>query len=108
MAKKENAKTENFKDIVDEKNVELKIKAEKISDEHLVQLQRVVNTVSSLQFSIGKLEAQKHTMLHNLSVTQDRISVLQDTFQKEYGTYDINVETGEINWPEEKNGEDEK
>ena len=102
------AKKENFKEIVEDKEVELKVKAEKVSEEHLKQMQQTVNAINQLQFNIGKIEHQKHSLLHNLSITQDRITVLQDTLQKEYGTYDINVETGEINWPEEKNGEDEK
>tara|TARA_E500000305_G_scaffold33219_1_gene25207 strand:+ start:3213 stop:3518 length:306 start_codon:yes stop_codon:yes gene_type:complete len=100
------AKKENFKDAVEEKEIELKVKAEKVSEEHLKQMQQTVNAVNQLQFNIGKIEHQKHTLLHNLSVTQDRISVLQDTLQKEYGTYDVNLEDGTINWPEEK--EDEK
>mgnify|MGYP001247922632 CR=1 FL=1 len=105
MTKKENAKTENFKEVVEDKEIELKIKAEKVSDEHLKQMQNVVNAVSQLQFNIGKIEAQKHTLLHNLSITQDRISVLQDTLMKEYGSFDVNLETGAINWPKEENDE---
>ena len=105
MAKKENAKTENFKEVVEDKEIELKIKAEKVSDEHLKQMQNVVNAVSQLQFNIGKIEAQKHTLLHNLSITQDKIAVFQDTLKKEYGTFDVNIEDGKINWPEESNDE---
>ena len=109
MAKKENAKTENFKEVVEDKEVELKVKAERVSEEHLKQMQQIVNTINQLQFNIGKIESQKHTMIHNLSITQDRVSVLQDTLQKEYGSYDVNLEDGTINWPkEEDKKEDEK
>jgi hypothetical protein len=41
-------------------------------------------------------------------MTQDRIGLFQDTLQKEYGTYDVNIEDGKINWPEDKKEEDEK
>ena len=85
-----------------EKEIELKVKAEKISEEHLLQLQNVVNGINNMQFSIGRLENQKHQMLHNLSIAQDRVGVLQDTLQKEYGTYDVNLDDGTINWPEDK------
>ena len=102
------AKKENFKDIVEDKEIELKVKAEKVSDEHLKQMQQTVNAVNQIQFNIGKIEAQKHTLLHNLSITQDRITVLQDTLMKEYGSVDIDLDSGKINWPEDKKEEDEK
>ena len=103
------AKKENFKEVVEDKEIELKVKAEKVSEEHLKQMQQTVNAVNQLQFNIGKVEAQKHTLLHNLSITQDRITVLQDTLQKEYGTYDVDLETGKINWSnEEGESKDEK
>ena len=98
---------ESFKDINKDKEVEIKVKAEKVSDEHLDRLQRLVNTVNTLQYNIGKIEIQKHTMLHNLTITQDRIAVFQDELQKEYGTYDISIEDGTINYPGEK-GDNEK
>ena len=106
MEKKENleqgTKAESLKEF------EVKPRAEKISDKHLEQLQKLVNSVNTMQFNIGKIEAQKHTVLHNLSMTQDRIGLFQDTLQKEYGTYDVNIEDGKINWPEDKKEEDEK
>ena len=44
-------------------------------------------------------------MLHNLSITQDKIAVFQDTLKKEYGTFDVNIDDGKINWPEETDNE---
>ena len=42
-------------------------------------------------------------------MTQDRISVFQDTLKKEYGTFDVNLQDGTINWPkEEEDNKDEK
>ena len=38
-----------------EKTVELKPKAEKISEEHLKQLQQIVNNINGIQFNIGKI-----------------------------------------------------
>jgi|TARA_Y100000289_G_scaffold62415_1_gene71571 hypothetical protein len=91
-----------------EKVVELKPKVEKISDEHLSQLQELVNRINAIQFNIGKIEAQKHGALHELAKNQDQISVMQDLLMKEYGSYDVSLEDGKINWPEEpsKNGVD--
>ena len=84
------------------KTVELKAKVDKISDNHLKDLQSIVNTVNQLQFNIGKIEAQKHTALHDLAVANDKIGEFQNDLVKEYGTYDVNLMTGKINWPEDE------
>jgi len=80
-----------------EKIVDLKPKVDKISDEHLKQLQEVINVVNNLQFKIGQLEGQKHNLLHELGLSQKKIIDMQDVFSKEYGTVDINVTDGTIN-----------
>jgi len=80
-----------------EKMVDLKPEVDKISDEHLKQLQEVINVVNNLQFKIGQLEGQKHNLLHELGLSQKKIIEMQDVFSKEYGTFDINVADGTIN-----------
>ena len=85
-----------------EKTIELKPKVEKISEEHLKELQNLVNGINGIQFNIGKIESQKHELLHNLSMIQQKIQQMQDTLQKEYGSFDVNISDGTINWPEEK------
>lgn len=85
-----------------EKTIEVKEKVEKISEEHLKQVQEVINAINSFQFNIGKLESQKHDILHRMATAQDKVGLLQDMLLKEYGTHDVNVTDGTINWPEEK------
>ncbi len=85
-----------------EEVVDLAQKPEKVSDEHLQQLQQAVNKVNEVQFKIGNLEAQKHALLHDLATSQDRIVLLQDMLVKEYGSYDVNLQDGSIN----RSGED--
>ena len=85
--------------------VDLKPKVDKISDEHLKELQEVVNIINNIQFNIGKLEGQKHSLLHELSVSQKKILDMQSTFSKEYGTHDVNVIDGTINLPKENKDE---
>ena len=85
-----------------EKVIDLKPKVEKISGKHLSDLQKVVNTINAIQFNIGKIEAQKHEGLHQLTILQQKIQKMQDVFQEEYGSYDVNITDGTINWPEEK------
>ena len=46
-----------------EKIVDLKPKAEKITDVELKQLQDVVNRNNAVQFRIGSIETQKHELL---------------------------------------------
>lgn len=82
-----------------EKVIDLKPKVEKISGKHLSDLQKVVNTINAIQFNIGKIEAQKHHLLHNLDESQKGVKTMQDMLVKEYGTYDVNLDDGTINWP---------
>ena len=85
-----------------EKLVDLKAKVEKISDEHLKDIQEKVNMVNNLQYNIGQVEAQKHNLLHELALAQNKIIEMQDVLQKEYGTNDINIADGTINWEKDE------
>ena len=80
-----------------EKLVDLKPKVDKISSEHLKELQGILNITNNLQFNIGKIEGQKHNLLHELSMAQGKVIEMQDKFSKEYGTFDINIIDGTIN-----------
>jgi len=84
------------------KTVDLKPKADKISDEQLKTLQNVVNDINQVQFQIGRLEAQKHNMLHGMGENQKMLLTLQDNFKKEYGTFDIDINSGAINYNDEQ------
>ena len=90
-----------------EKEVKVKTtKAKKIHTKHLTQLQNLVNTINAIQFNIGKMEVQKHTALDELKKQQHLVGDMQELLIREYGSYDVNVEDGTINWPkpkEEKN-----
>ena len=85
-----------------EELVDLKPKADKISEEHLKEMQEVVNVINNMQFKVGQLEGQKHSLLHELGLSQKKILDLQDMFSKEYGSYDINIKDGTINWPKDE------
>ena len=84
------------------KTVDLKPKAEKISEEQLQELQDVVNAVNRVKLDIGTLEAQKHSMLHTLTKVNEKISEIQKNFQKEYGTYEVSIVDGTINYNDEQ------
>ena len=90
-----------------EKIVDLKPKAEKVTDEQLAKVQGIVNNINRSQLDLGMLETRKHQMLHGITAMQEGLVELQKEFQKEYGTFDIDIQTGVINY-EEKNVEADK
>ena len=65
-------------------------------------MQELVNIINGVQFNIGQLEGQKHTLLHDLGISQKKILELQDVFSKEYCSFDINISDGTINWPKDE------
>ena len=85
-----------------EKLVDLKPKVDKISDVHLKEMQEIVNITNNIQFNIGKIEGQKHGLLHELGLSQKKILNLQETLSKEYGSFDINIADGTINYPKDE------
>tara|TARA_R100001510_G_scaffold52199_1_gene52703 strand:+ start:293 stop:586 length:294 start_codon:yes stop_codon:yes gene_type:complete len=87
-----------------EKIVDLKAKPEKITDEQLKKVQESVSNMNRVQLEIGSIEVRKHEMMHNLAGLRDELTVLQKEFEKEYGTFDIDIQTGTINYSKE-NGE---
>jgi hypothetical protein len=46
------------------------------------------------------MELRKHDLLHGIAGLRDELTVLQKEFEKEYGTFDINIQTGKINYPD--------
>ena len=90
-----------------EKVIDLKQKAEKVTEKQLTQIQSIVDRINNAQMSIGQLEARKHQLLHGIAGTNDELALLQDELQKEYGTNDVNIQDGTTNYPKE-NGEVDK
>jgi len=80
------------------------IKPEKITDEQLAKVQESVNNLNRSQLEIGAMEVKKHELMHQVAGLRDELTVLQTEFEKEYGTFDINIQDGIINYPKE-NGE---
>jgi hypothetical protein len=81
-----------------EEVIDLKPKAEKITEEQLQKVQNIVNTLNRAQLELGMLETKKHNMLHSIQTVQDQLTLLQSEFEKEYGTVNINIQTGEIEY----------
>ena len=90
-----------------DKIVDLKPKAEKITDEQLKKVQEVVNNINRSQMELGQLETRKHELLHIVAGVKEGLTVLQTELKKEYGTIDVNIQDGTINYPPD-NGETDK
>tara|TARA_R110002167_G_scaffold287926_1_gene492969 strand:- start:181 stop:486 length:306 start_codon:yes stop_codon:yes gene_type:complete len=99
MAKRKTPKTETV--------IDLTPKAEKITDEQLQKVQEVINNLNRTQMEVGQIESKKHELLHTVAGLRGVLSELQTEFQKEYGSIDINIQNGTINYPSE-NGETDK
>jgi hypothetical protein len=71
----------------------------KVTDAELQNIQSIVDRINNAQMNIGQLEARKHQVLHMLAGTNDELALIQEKLQKEYGTNDVNIKDGVINYP---------
>ena len=78
----------------------IELKPEKITDKQLKKVQDTVNNLNRSQLEIGSMELKKHEIMHQMAGLRDELTVLQGEFEKEYGTFDINIQDGIINYPE--------
>ena len=76
------------------------LKPEKITDEQLNKIQTIVSNINKAQMEIGRYEAGKHTLLHTVYELQGELKVVQDELEKDYGTVNVNIETGVIQYPD--------
>ena len=81
---------------------------EKITDEQLKHMQEMLSIVNKAHFEIGTMESRKHEIMHGIEETKKALGKLQEEFQKAYGTFDINVVDGTINYPKENGTVDKK
>ena len=91
MAKNTSAKIKELKGI----------KPKKITDKQLKKVQETVNSLNRSQLEIGSIELKKHEMMHQIAGLKDELTLLQGEFEKEYGTFDINIQDGKINYEDD-------
>ena len=82
------------------------LKSENVTEEQLNKIQDQVKRINNFQLEIGIVETKKHALLHQVGSIQNEILETQKELQEQYGTSDVNIETGKINYPE--NGEADK
>jgi len=77
------------------------IKAERVTDEQLKKIQDTVNNINRSQLELGMMELKKHDMMHNIATVRDSLIGFQAELEKDYGTFDIDIQTGVINYDED-------
>ena len=82
------------------------VKPESITSEQLEAIQKLINNINRGQLEIGAMEIQKHENMHAISGLRRELDELQGVLREEYGTIDINIQTGEINYDVEANKKD--
>ncbi len=85
-----------------EKIVDLS-KPKAVTEEQLKKIRNIVDRVNHGQMQIGQMESRKHQILHQLAGVNDELQLMQTELQDQYGTNDISIMDGTINYPE--NGE---
>ncbi len=77
------------------------IKPEKVTDAQLKRIQETVSVINRAHSEIGTIETKKHALMHQVSTSQEVLHALQTELEKEYGTVDININDGTINYKED-------
>ena len=90
-----------------EKIVSLDTKSTNVTGAQLKKIQDVVNKINNSHMNLGQMEARKHQMLHYLAGINDELVLIQSELKEQYGTDDINIQDGTINYQIE-NGETDK
>jgi len=81
-----------------EKIVDLKPKAEKLTEEQLKEVQQTISYSNKLKLEVGSIEARKHLLLHELDAVNNKISEINKKFEEEYGKIDVDINTGDIKY----------
>ena len=82
------------------------VKPEKIDEQELAQLQSSVKTIDQLTHEVGAIEVRKHALMKAMEQVQTRIEQTRVHLSTKYGTDNISIQDGVINYPE--NGETDK
>jgi len=78
------------------------LRPSKINDEQLTELQGIVSAINESHANLGRLEVQKHQLLHQNEQLQGAIKELQKTLEDEYGTCNIAIQDGTIKYEEDE------
>jgi len=74
---------------------------ESITEDELKSIQEVVGKMNKTQMDIGRIEFQKHHILHGLTTLEDEMRKHQESIKEKYGEVNINIQDGTITKPED-------
>jgi hypothetical protein len=78
------------------------LRPNKINDEQLKEVQNVINASNQIKLEVGNISARKHMLLHELDNINKKLSELNVSLENEYGKVDIDINTGDIKYPEDE------
>jgi len=78
------------------------LRPQNVTDEELKNLQELVGLIQKGELNLGKLETQKHSLLHQVIGVQEQIGLLQKEFEKTYGQVNINIQDGTLSYLEDE------
>ena len=87
------------------------IKPEKVDEQELARMQSSIKTIDQLTHEVGTIEVRKHALMKAMESVQQRIEQLRVQLRNDYGTDNISIQDGTINYPEtkaEENGKADK
>jgi chaperonin cofactor prefoldin len=68
----------------------------KLTEDELKSLQENVSKLNQVHIELGRLENQKHKILHQVNEIESMFDELQKELEEKYGKVNINIETGEF------------
>ena len=77
-------------------------KPEKITNEELNKMQNLVDGINRSKIGLGSMEMEKHRILHNIAGLEDQIRLFREEMKKSYGTDNVSIDTGIINYEDEQ------
>ena len=71
-------------------------KSTKLTENELKTLQENVNKINQVYMELGRLENQKHKILHQMDDIDNDFENLQKEFEDKYGKVSIDISNGEL------------
>ena len=70
------------------------MKAKNLTKSELKKLQEYVGKINQVHIELGRLENQKHKILHNMEDLDNDFAELQKEIEDKYGKVSVNIEDG--------------
>jgi hypothetical protein len=77
-------------------------KPEKITNEELNKIQNFVTNINRAQMDLGGIELQKNRVVQAVVSIEAQLSTFREEMKKTYGTDNINIQNGVINYKKDE------